>query len=492
MSSLGIHMVIFGAGAVLMALEILAMRLVAKNFGSALREVSAVIAVFMAAMSAGYALGGRLGDRRPQATTLTAVLVVGGLLTLLIPGIEAPVADAVFESSLPLAVHAAVVATILFAAPACFIASVTPIAVRLRIRSVQHSGSVAGSVSAISTVGSILGTIAGGYVLIAYLQLSRGISLLGLLLCGLGILAARMPRALGGLAVAVLLWTTPAAATVVLERDTSYHHLTVEDYPTRRVLRFNNTLQGSISLTDPLKGAIPYIYYVHNAFIIAPEIQSALVIGLGSGSVPRHILHYYPGVQVQVAEIDPVVVEVAQKYFDLPTDSRLHVETVDGRVFLKRTKERFDFIFVDAFGANRYGITIPPHLTTREFLEEAKAKLSERGILVYNSPQQFPAPLTKAFYKTIAAVFPEVYVFNTHHITCLIMAVVTPRRLTAADLQARGEAAVARGPTVHQLLDRLSRLTPAPPAESLKVPVMTDDYAPVDLLQRGAWRADED
>jgi len=480
-------LVVFGAGAVLMALEMLAFRLVAKNFGSALREVSAVIAVFLTAMSAGYALGGRIGDWRPSPWTLTAVLVGAGFLTLLIPMIEAPVATAVFESALPLGLHAAVVAIALFALPACCIASVTPIATRLRMRSVDSSGSVAGNISALSTVGSILGTLAGGYVLLAYLQLSRGLFLLGLLLCGLGIVAARSSRRLGCAVLAVLASAAPAASDqkVLFEQDTSYHHITVREGPGRRTLHFDRTLQGSMGLNDPLKGAIPYVYYVHHAFVIAPEIRSVLVIGLGSASIPRHILHYYPDTRVTVAEIDPVVVDVARKHFDMPEGERLRVEIVDGRVFIKRTQERYDLVMVDAFGANRYGLTIPPHLTTREFLEEVKSKLTPQGLLAYNSPRRIGTPLAESLYKTIAAVFPEVYIFETHdYLSSLIIAAVTPRKLSREDLLARGKTAVERG-TVPHLLDRLETLRPLPPVDSLAAPLLTDDYAPVDRLIGG-------
>ena len=486
--SLSTTLVVFGAGAILMALEMLAFRLVAKNFGSALREVSAVIAVFLTAMSIGYALGGRIGDWRPSPWTLTLVLVGAGLLTLLIPLIEAPVASAVFDSSLPLGLHAAVVAIALFALPACCIASVTPIATRLRMRSVHSSGSVAGNISALSTFGSILGTLAGGYVLLAYLQLSRGLFLLGVLLCALGLVAARSSRALGCVALTLLLSVKPAAADekILVEQDTSYHHLTVREGPQKRTLHFDRTLQVSVSLTDPLKGAIPYVYHVHHAFIIAPGIRSVLVIGLGSGSIPRHILHYYPETKVTVAEIDPVVVDVARNYFNLPQDPRLRVEIVDGRVFVKRSQERYDLIVVDAFGANRYGLTIPPHLTTREFLEEVKNHLTPQGLLAYNAPRRIGTPLAESLYKTIAAVFPEVYIFETHdYLSSLMIGAVTPRKLTREDLLARGKAATERGETVPHLLDRLETLRELPPVDSLKVPVLTDDYAPVDRLMRG-------
>jgi spermidine synthase len=449
--------------------------------------VSAVIAVFLTAMSAGYALGGRIGDWRPSALTLTTVLVGAGLLTFLIPLIEEPVATAVFDSSLPLGLHAAVVAIALFALPACCIASVTPIVIRLRMRSVDSSGSVAGNMSALSTAGSILGTLAGGYILLAYLQLSRGLYLLGLLLCGLGLVAARASRVLSCVALAVLVSAAPAASDekVLFEQDTSYHHITVREGPEKRTLHFDRTLQGSMDLEDPLKGAIPYVYHVHHAFIIAPEIRSVLVIGLGSASIPRHILHYYPETKVTVVEIDPVVVEVARNHFKLSEDARLRVEIVDGRVFIKRTQERYDLIVVDAFGANRYGLTIPPHLTTREFLEEVKGKLTPQGLLAYNSPRRIGTPLAESLYKTIAAVFPEVYIFETHdYLSSLIIAAVTPRKLSREDLLARGRAATERG-TVPHLLDRLETLRELPPVDSLAAPVLTDDYAPVDRLIRG-------
>ncbi len=480
--------VIFGAGAVLMAMEILALRLVAKSFGGALREVSAVIAVFLAAMSAGYALGGRVGDRRPLPSTLAAVLLLGGLWTLLIPFVEGPIANAVFDSPLPFAVHAATVTTALFALPAFLCASVTPIGTRLRMRTVDRSGSVAGSVSAVSTVGSIVGTVAAGYVLVSYLQVSRALFLLGFVLCGLGVLAARRPRILGCI-VALLLLPQPSRAdtsTVLLERDTSYHHIIVRQSATRRMLHFDNTLQGSISLEDPLTGAIPYTYYVHNAFALDPTIRSVLVIGLGSATVPRSLLHYYPAVRVTVAEIDPVVVEVAREYFYLKEDPRLTVEIVDGRVFLKRTRERFDLVFVDAFGANRYGLTVPPHLTSREFFEETKLRMTPAGILVYNSPHALGNAFADALYKTIAMVFPERFVFDTQQSNVLIMGAVTPRNLTRDVLLARGKAAVEDGTlTYPSLLSRLEQLEHAPAPETVDAPLLTDDYAPVDRLLRG-------
>jgi len=162
--------VVFGGGAVLMALEILAFRIIGKTFGTALRETSAVIAVFLAAMSLGYYLGGKWGDRWPRPTTLLAALGLGGGFLELIPHLEAPLAEWVFHSALPLSTHALVVSVLLFFVPAMLLASVSPITIRLLSREVAASGKVAGTVAAISTVGSILGTLATGFYLIDLFQ----------------------------------------------------------------------------------------------------------------------------------------------------------------------------------------------------------------------------------------------------------------------------------------------------------------------------------
>ena len=150
------------------------------------------------------------------------------------------------------------------------------------------------------------------------------------------------------------------------------------------------------------------------------------------------------------------------------------------------SSQRFDLVFVDAFGANRYGLTIPPHLTSREFFEEIKLRLTPAGILAYNSPHGFGNAFTDALYKTIAAVFPERFVFDTKHSNVLIMAAVTPRQLSRAALLARGKAAAERGAlTYPSLLPRLEHLENAPAPDAIDAPLLTDDYAPVDRLLRG-------
>src|SRR6185436_1609907 len=108
---------VFLSGAMLMAAEISAFRIVGKTFGTALRETTAVIAVFLAAMSVGYWAGGRAGDRWPRVSTLLAVLVGAAMTLLIVPWLDAATSPRIAASALDYATHAFVATTILFALP---------------------------------------------------------------------------------------------------------------------------------------------------------------------------------------------------------------------------------------------------------------------------------------------------------------------------------------------------------------------------------------
>ncbi len=174
-----IRVAVFSSGAVLMALEILAFLINAKTFGSAWREVTAVIAVFLAAMSSGYWVGGVWGDRYPRPITLVGALAGAGVLVALVPLIESPVLLAIFESRLPFALHALTASALIYFGPVFLLATTSPIAIRLLARAVSQTGQTAGGIAALSTVGSIAGTMVTGFYLIDAFEVPKIIYLLG-------------------------------------------------------------------------------------------------------------------------------------------------------------------------------------------------------------------------------------------------------------------------------------------------------------------------
>jgi len=484
---------VFGSGAVLMALEMLALRLISMNFGGALRETSVVIAVFLIAMSLGYALGGRVGDRWPQARTLMGVMLAAGLCIEPIPWLNEALAERIFRSALPDSLHALIVCFCLYFVPVVLMAGVSPMAIRLLARQVEETGKVAGNVAALSTVGSIVGTLGTSYFLIDLFQsYSRTVYFLGILmvllagLVGLETLGSRrLPAAVGAL-VGFLLGAQPAAAEVIFERDSIYHHILVKDEGPYRILYFDNSTESRMLRNDPLNGGYEYTDFFHIPFILNPNLRTVLFIGLGGGTGPKRFVNDYPQVQVEAVDVDPVVVEVAQKYFQVQPGPRLKLYVQDGRAFIKRTSKTYDLIVLDAYTRNRYGSTLPPHLTTREYFQQLRQRLSPRGCLVYNCTGSETSAITRALYKTLATAFSQQYLFDTE--TSLNTVFVawngTGPRLTREQWVERARKLVQRGVVKLPNFVRRAGQLYTEPLETADVPVLTDDYAPVDTLMR--------
>src|SRR3990172_6288904 len=120
-------------------------------------------------------------------------------------------------------------------------------------------------------------------------------------------------------------------------------------------------------LHDPYSGPFLYVAYAHLGLVFRPEAQRVLVVGLGGGSIPKRFWRDYPAMLIEVAELDPMVVDVAKRFFGVPEDLRLRIVAQDGRLFLRNTRQRYDMIILDAYFAE----SIPFHLTTPEVPQPA-------------------------------------------------------------------------------------------------------------------------
>ena len=162
---MALRIAVFGSGAVLMALEVLAFRIIGKTFGTALRETTAVITIFLISMSLGYWLGGKAGDRWPGGARSWCQWPAPESHPLH-PLLDETVSERIFDSALPLGLHALVACALFFVVPLAAhghrLAGCHPHS----SRKPWADGQGGGSVSALSTVGSILGTILMGFYLI--------------------------------------------------------------------------------------------------------------------------------------------------------------------------------------------------------------------------------------------------------------------------------------------------------------------------------------
>jgi spermidine synthase len=191
--------------------------------------------------------------------------------------------------------------------------------------------------------------------------------------------------------------------------------------------------------------------------------------------------------RIDVAELDPEVISVAKRYFMFQEGERMQVQAVDGRIFLQKTPHRYDVIVLDAY----YADAIPFHLSTREFLQELKAKLTPTGILVSNiigSVQGADSKLFRSILKTLQTEFPQTYVFPVNEVSnIIVIATQAKERLGKQEVMRRSRG-LEEERKVQFPLERFAHTYVLDPIPLHDVPVLTDDYAPVDgLLHFSAW-----
>jgi len=274
---------------------------------------------------------------------------------------------------------------------------------------------------------------------------------------------------------------------VLFEADSVYHHIVVTEDNQARYLRFDRSFQSGMMLADPFESPFLYAAYAHLGLIFAPRAKRVLVIGLGGGSIPKRFWRDYPEMTVEVAEIDPMVVDVAKRFFEVREDPRLHIVSQDGRLFLRRTGKTYDLIILDAYFAE----SIPFHLTTKEFYTLVKSRLAPGGVVVSNLLGQLRGPrssLFRAMYKTHGEVFAGLYPFavalqpdeDVAAIRNIMLVATTERGMSRTEILARARQTAGRVRFPRFLSYAADYYADVIPLED--VPVLTDDYAPVDTL----------
>ncbi len=533
-AAIAIGAAVFIAGAVLLGLELAASRVLAPYFGSSLFVWGALIGVVLAGLSLGYWIGGAAADRYPAPRLLLGALASASLLVLAIPYLDGWALERVVSWDPGPRADPLVATILLFGAPSVILGSVTPIAVRLRARSLERLGRTAGRLFAISTAGSIAGTFATAFWLIPALgtdQLLASAALALMVAAAAVAVAERAPVALAVALAAAGALTAPVLALapesggrlagtqlqnwsplyrlqeeggrqtgdpgaesrnagfrIVHAKDTRYHRLVVADDSDTRFLRFDNSFQSAMYLGEPFRTRFEYTDYLDLGLAYNPDAGSVLFIGLGGGSAPKRMWRDFPQLRLQAVELDPEVVDVAYRYFALPRDDRLAVEVEDGRRYLVRHSERWDVIVVDAF----YSDAIPFHLATREFLELAHARLEPGGVVVVNvfgALAGDQSRLLRSMLRTYRAVFPTVAVHPV-----FLQGDRDPRSVRNVILVATDGAAPSTAFLAERWAEIRKRVPAAPdlatairerwdrPLATEDVPVLTDDYAPTDAL----------
>ncbi len=477
-------LLVFVVGAASLGAEIAAARLMAPFFGASTIVWANTIGVVLVSLAAGYWLGGRFADRNPHKEGLCAVVLFAGLGIALIPFVADPFldvsVDALDEVSAGAFIGSLVAVTVLVAPPVMLLGAASPYAIRLAVERVEESGTVAGRMYAISTVGSLVGVQLAALALIPWAGTRRTFLLFGLLCAVVALTGVRRRVAIAVPATIVALLAVPVGTikaagdgTVLEEVETEYQYARViEQRDGDRSLELNEG-QAVHSLYRP-GSYLTGDYW--DEFLVLPFAaatrppRAVAILGNAAGTTARALGRYFPHTTVDAVEIDPELTRLGRRWFDL-RNPRMEVHHDDARPYLRRTGERYDVIMVDVY-RQPY---IPFYLATREFFELARERLRPGGTVIVNvGHPEGQDDLDKVLGATMDAAFRAVVRDPSEDTNTMILASDAPASPARLRRAAPSLPADLRGPA----LTAAARMTARLPGGS----VYTDDRAPVEWL----------
>ncbi len=474
---------VFVVGAASLGVEIAAARLLAPYFGASTIVWANTIGVVLVALSAGYWFGGRFADRHPHLRGLCLLVLVASLLIAVVPFAARPFlgfsVDAFDTVSVGGFVGSLFGVLVLVAVPVTLLGAAAPWALRLAVEDVDRSGRVAGRLYAISTVGSLLGTMTSALLLIPLLGTQRTFLAFALALAlvatvGAGWRFAFVPAALA-LALSIPVGTIKAADSgrVLYEAETVHQYARVVERPDgSRALELNEG-QAVHSLWRPgtyLTGDYWDGHLVLPAASRRRPPARIAILGNAGGTVARAFGRFFPATAVDAVEIDAELTELGRRFLDL-RNPRMRVFAEDARPWLERVGGGYDAIMVDAY-RQPY---IPFYLTTREFFDLARERLAVGGLVIVNvGHPEDSDELERVLGRTMATSFPRVLRYPIEPTNTLLVG--GDGGLSAARLRRNAEAL----PVPLRSLARVAaaKLAPRLPGGE----VYSDDRAPVEWL----------
>ena len=410
-------------GSMVMVVEVLGSRMIGPFFGVSLFVWTSLISVTLVALAGGYAAGGIVSDKKGTPEYLYALILAAGILVILIPVMK----GAVLNACLPLGLRSGslVSSTLLFGPSLFLLGCVSPYIIKIAAKEMKNIGRTVGLFYAVSTLGSFLGTILTGFILIAYLGVNMIFEVVGSILICLSVVYFLFFREKWYAAVFLImplvlpdtgypnLTYMPDGTKVarVLSKDSFYGNLKVIDYSygnnhTRELL-IDGLIQGGIDVNNGMS-VYEYSYFMEFLpYSLNPYGKTCLTIGLGVGAVP--VWYEKMGIMTDVVDIDPNVVDIARDYFGFNITGDVIVS--DARYYLIKSKKKYDYIILDVFT----GDTTPGHLLSVEALQLINSRLTEKGILAINLAGSLKKEtfMTASVIKTLEQVFDTVEIYPT-------------------------------------------------------------------------------
>ena len=475
-----LYALVFCAGIGAMATEICASRLLGPYYGSSTAVWANIIGLVLASLALGYWLGGMLADRHPSTRLLGYLVLAAAAGIAATPFLARPILDVVV-AGVDTASAGAVIgsffgALLLFAPTVVVLGMVAPFAIRVGIDDVRSAGSTAGRIFALSTAGSLLGTFLPALVAIPLIGTQRTLIAAAVLVAAGGSFVLG-PRWLVAVCALVALLAVPPGAVkgapgLLYEEESPYQYIQVVQEGRDRLLYLNEGIaKHSIWRRDSVLTGGEWDMFLVVPPLVGHPVTRIAILGNAGGTTARACGVFYPHAWIDGVELDPAVTAVGRRFFGLDDNPRLRVYTADARPFLRRSRTRYDLIFVDAY-RQPY---VPFYLATREFFRLALRHLRPGGAIALNvATVPGDTRLAEGIAGTLAADFPQVLTWQALRFNQLVVGLSTPAPRAVLVRRLR------RIPPRLQPLARLFALQAqrAAPASD----PWTDDRAPVEWI----------
>ncbi len=483
-----LEIIVFICGAVVMILELVGSRVLAPYVGTSIIVWTSLIGIILGSLSLGYWWGGRIADKKPNYKIFSMIIFISAISVGMIILLKSMVLDFLQNNIANIHINATIATLILFALPSMLLGMITPYAVKLKIKDMESSGKTVGGLYAISTIGSIAGTYMAGFFLIAYFGSSNIILVLSIILVFTSILA--YAKSIPVIKIMIMLFLAICILAVnsyntflkkqgYIDVDTQYNRIliykSIDEKTTRQTMNMITNpkeIQSAMFVDKDDDLVIEYTKFYRLAQHFNPDLKYSLMIGGAGYSYPKDYLKKFPDARLDVVEIDPMLTELAKQYFNLKDDPRLTIHHEDGRTFLNRTKKKYDVIFGDAFSSY---YALPYQLTTRETVKKMYEKLNDDGVVLVNiisSIEGEKGKFLRAEYATFKNVFHQVYLFPVNDLNDSSLV----QNIMLVAIKSKQKPAFRNNdPELNKYLQHLWK------TEIKKdVPILTDDYAPVD------------
>lgn len=209
----------------------------------------------------------------------------------------------------------------------------------------------------------------------------------------------------------------PNLGVVEFETKSAFSHIRVYKKGNVRTMAFvrdngQEAYESQVDLDKPHELFITYVPFMFTSYLIRPKQEKVLIVGLGGGSMIHFLRRYDPEIQIDAIEIDPAVVDIAKKYFAVPSEGKVKLLTEDGLKYLEATDAKYDVIYMDAFlkpSAETDKTGAPLKSRTLVFYESIQKKLNPDGLVVFNLNPHADLDDDLA---TIKKGFKQAYVFK--------------------------------------------------------------------------------